>query len=159
ILPRSEILLHNGVAARHFRHESPTPAACFLLGAETGADRRAVHSTVPYPPLGSGSPLAYPCGMDFFSDNSVGASPRVMAASAAANDGSLSSYGKDDWTQAVEARFAAIFEHEVSVFLVLTGTAANALALASITRPWGAILAHQEAHVCEDECGAPEFFT
>lgn len=118
-----------------------------------------MHSRVPYPSLGSRLPLAYPCGMDFFSDNTVGASPRVMAAIAAANDGSLSSYGKDDWTQRVEARFAALFEHEVSVFLVLTGTAANALALASITRPWGAILAHQEAHVCEDECGAPEFFT
>lgn len=75
--------------------------------------------------------------MDFFSDNTAAASPRVMAALAAANAGSASSYGKDDWTSRVEERFAAIFEREVAVFLVLTGTAANALALASIVRPWG----------------------
>ncbi|MCO5091387.1 low specificity L-threonine aldolase [Bosea sp. (in: a-proteobacteria)] len=97
--------------------------------------------------------------MDFFSDNSVGASPRVMAALAAANAGSSTSYGKDAWTTRVEARFATLFERKVSAFLVLTGTAANALALASIVRPWGAILAHEEAHVVEDECGAPEFFS
>jgi len=97
--------------------------------------------------------------MDFFSDNTVGASPKVMAAIAAANDGSLLSYGKDDWTRRVEERFAALFEHEVAVFMVLTGTAANSLALASLVRPWGAVLAHREAHVCEDECGAPEFFS
>ncbi|CAM5210750.1 threonine aldolase [Bosea thiooxidans] len=97
--------------------------------------------------------------MEFFSDNTVGASPRVMAALAAANAGSLPSYGADDWTRRVEERFAALFEHEVSVFLVLTGTAANALALASLVRPWGAVLTHEEAHVVEDECGAPEFFT
>lgn len=97
--------------------------------------------------------------MDFFSDNTAAASPRVIAALAAANAGSASSYGKDDWTSHVEERFAAIFEREVAVFLVLTGTAANALALASIVRPWGAVITHEEAHVVEDECGAPEFFT
>jgi len=97
--------------------------------------------------------------MQFFSDNTAAASPRVMAALAAANDGNASPYGKDDWTRRVEERFAALFEREVSVFLVLTGTTANALALASIVRPWGAVLTHEEAHVVEDECGAPEFFT
>lgn len=97
--------------------------------------------------------------MDFFSDNTAAASPRVMAALAAANAGAASPYGKDEWTRRVEERFAAIFEREVAVFLVLTGTAANALALASIVRPWGAILTHEEAHVVEDECGAPEFFS
>ena len=97
--------------------------------------------------------------MDFFSDNTAAASPRVMAALAAANAATASPYGKDAWTARVEERFAAIFEREVAVFLVLTGTAANALALASIVRPWGAILTHEEAHVVEDECGAPEFFS
>jgi threonine aldolase len=97
--------------------------------------------------------------MNFFSDNTAAASPRVMAALAAANAGTAAPYGKDAWTARVEERFAALFEREVTAFLVLTGTAANALALASIVRPWGAILAHEEAHVVEDECGAPEFFT
>ena len=97
--------------------------------------------------------------MNFISDNTVGASANVMAAIAAANDGSASAYGTDIWTQKAESRFAEIFEHEVAVFLVTSGTAANALALASITRPWGAVLTHEESHVADDECGAPEFFS
>lgn len=97
--------------------------------------------------------------MNFISDNTAGASAPVMAAIAAANDGSASAYGTDAWTGRVERLFSEIFEHEVSVFLVASGTAANALALASITRPWGAVLTHEESHVADDECGAPEFFS
>jgi threonine aldolase len=51
-----------------------------------------------------------------------------------------------------------MFEREVAVFLVATGTAANSLALAHLTPPWGAVLCHEEAHIATDECGAPEFF-
>jgi len=97
--------------------------------------------------------------MNFISDNTVGASRNVMAAITAANEGWASAYGADAWTQKAESRFADVFEHEVAVFLVTSGTAANALALASITRPWGAVLAHEESHVAYDECGAPEFFS
>lgn len=97
--------------------------------------------------------------MNFISDNTAGASPNVMAAITAANQGSASAYGTDIWTQDAESRFADIFEHEVAVFLVTSGTAANALALASIARPWGAVLTHEESHVADDECGAPEFFS
>ena len=97
--------------------------------------------------------------MNFISDNIAGASPKVMAAIAAANDGPASAYGTDGWTQATERRIAEIFEHEVAVFLVTSGTAANALALASLTRPWGAVITHEESHVADDECGAPEFFS
>ncbi|GAU82880.1 low specificity L-threonine aldolase [Bosea sp. BIWAKO-01] len=96
--------------------------------------------------------------MNFISDNTAGASAPVMAAIAAANDGAAAAYGTDIWTQRVERLFAEVFEHEVSVFLVTSGTAANALALACLTRPWGAVLTHQESHVADDECGAPEFF-
>jgi threonine aldolase len=97
--------------------------------------------------------------MNFISDNTAGASAPVMAAIAAANDGAASAYGTDAWTKAIEALFAETFEHEVAVFLVASGTAANALALASVTRPWGAVLTHEESHVADDECGAPEFFS
>ena len=55
-------------------------------------------------------------------------------------------------------RFATIFEHDVAVFLVTTGTAANALALSAAVPPWGLCVCHEEAHVIDDECGAPEFF-
>jgi len=76
--------------------------------------------------------------MNFISDNTAGASAPVMAGIAAANDGAAAAYGTDAWTKRVEALFADVFEREVAVFLVTSGTAANALALASITRPCGA---------------------
>lgn len=97
--------------------------------------------------------------MDFASDNWAGASPRVRDALAAACNGVRPAYGNDDATKALQARFAEIFEHEVAMFLVPTGTAANSLALAALCPPYGAVLAHRHAHVVEDECGAPEFFT
>jgi threonine aldolase len=98
--------------------------------------------------------------MNFCSDNVAGAAPRIVAALAeAAAAGPAMPYGADAWTQAVEARFAEIFETEVAVFLVATGTAANALALAALAPAWGAVYCHPAAHVNVDECGAPELFT
>ena len=96
--------------------------------------------------------------MNFASDNAAGVAPEILAAIARASQGAALAYGRDDWTKRVEQRFAEIFEHEVAVFLVPTGTAANALALAHLTPPWGAVLCHAEAHIATDECGAPEFF-
>ncbi len=96
--------------------------------------------------------------MDFSSDNASGASPQILAALTAANQGPASAYGADVVTARLTQRLAAIFEHEVAVFPVATGTAANALALAALTPPWGIIYCHEEAHIAIDECGAPEFF-
>lgn len=96
--------------------------------------------------------------MNFASDNIVGASAQVLQAIVQANGGALPAYGNDEITKRVKSRFAEIFERDVSVFLVTTGTAANALALASAVPPWGLCICHQEAHVIDDECGAPEFF-
>ena len=96
--------------------------------------------------------------MNFASDNAAGIAPEILAAISRANDGAALAYGRDDWTKRVERRFAEIFQREVAVFLVPTGTAANALALAHLTPPWGAVLCHDEAHIATDECGAPEFF-
>jgi threonine aldolase len=96
--------------------------------------------------------------MQFASDNIVGASAPVLQALVKANAGALPAYGNDEITRRVKARFSEIFERDVSVFLVTTGTAANALALASAVPPWGLCICHQEAHVIDDECGAPEFF-
>ena len=97
--------------------------------------------------------------LNFASDNAVGASPKVMAAIAAANDGAALAYGNDAWTRRVDEAMSAMFEREVAVSLLPTGTGANALALACVTRPWGAVLTHEESHISDDECGAPEFFT
>jgi threonine aldolase len=96
--------------------------------------------------------------MDFSSDNAAGASPEIVAAIVAANAGTATAYGNDAVTARLAARFADLFEHEVAVFPVATGTAANALALAALTPPWGIVYCHEEAHVAIDECGAPEFF-
>jgi threonine aldolase len=96
--------------------------------------------------------------MNFASDNAAGIAPEILDAIARANEGSALAYGGDAVTARLERRFAEMFERDVAVFLVATGTAANALALAHLTLPWGAVLCHEEAHVAVDECGAPEFF-
>ena len=97
--------------------------------------------------------------MNFASDNTAGISPEILAALAAANDGAVGSYGADPITARLEARLTDLFEHEVAVFPVATGTAANALALAAVTPPWGAVLCHPLAHIACDEANAPEFYT
>jgi threonine aldolase len=96
--------------------------------------------------------------MNFASDNTAGAAPPILAALVEANHGFALGYGGDEVTARVARRIGEIFEREVAVFLVPTGTAANALALAHLSPPWGAVLCHVESHVIADECGAPEFF-
>lgn len=96
--------------------------------------------------------------MNFASDNTASVAPEIMAALNRANDGFALGYGNDDWTRRVETMFSALFKRDVAVFLVPTGTAANALALSHVTPPWGAVLCHEAAHIAVDECGAPEFF-
>lgn len=97
--------------------------------------------------------------MFFASDNGLGVSDKVMRAILAANDGPRLAYGRDDGTRAVERQLSDLFERDVAVFMVATGTAANGLALSLITPPWGIVLCHDESHVMEDECCGPEFFT
>ena len=97
--------------------------------------------------------------LDFASDNASGVSDVVMRALLEANAGYAPAYGADPFTQEAQARLSALFERECAVFLVATGTASNALALAALCPPWGAVFAHEDAHVMGDECGAPEFFT
>ena len=98
--------------------------------------------------------------MSFTSDNTQPAAPEIMAALMRANAGYAPSYGADAATGRVRQQVAALFEApQAEVHLVATGTAANALALACLAPPWGAVYCHAEAHVNSDECGAPEFYT
>ncbi|WP_102961193.1 threonine aldolase family protein [Mangrovicella endophytica] len=97
--------------------------------------------------------------MIFASDNWSGAHPAITASLTAHAGGMASAYGSSELDKAVERRFNEIFEKEVAVFFVGTGTAANSLSFAAVNRPGGVVLCHREAHVVEDECGAPEFFT
>lgn len=96
--------------------------------------------------------------MNFASDNTAPVAPDILDAIVQANRGYSLGYGNDEWTTRVEQRFAEVFEREVAVFMVPTGTAANALALAQVSPPWGVVFCHAESHIATDECGAPEFF-
>lgn len=95
----------------------------------------------------------------FKSDNTSPVAPPILAALTAANRGYTGGYGDDPWTERLNARFGEVFEREVRVFPVATGTAANALSLATLVPPYGSVLCHAEAHIVRDECGAPEFMT
>jgi threonine aldolase len=96
--------------------------------------------------------------VNFLSDNAAPVAPAILDAIVQANVGFAAAYGDDDSTRSVEHRLSELFERELAVFLVTTGTASNALALAHLIPPWGAVLCHADSHIATDECGAPEFF-
>jgi threonine aldolase len=75
--------------------------------------------------------------VNFLSDNAAPVAPAVLEAIVQANDGFAVAYGDDEWTRSVERHLSQLFEREVEAFLVPTGTAANVLALAHLTPPWG----------------------
>lgn len=97
--------------------------------------------------------------MFFASDNWAGAHPRIAESLAREATGYAAAYGTSDLDRRMEERFNDLFQREVAVFFVGTGTAANSLALASVAKPGGVTFCHSEAHVTADECGAPEFLT
>ena len=98
--------------------------------------------------------------MGFASDTTAPVAPEILAAILAANEGYARSYGDDALTSRVRDRIREVFEApEAAVFLVPSGTAANALSLALLSDPWSAIYCHGDSHIAADECGAPEFFT
>jgi threonine aldolase len=95
----------------------------------------------------------------FYSDNTASVAPELLAALAAANDGPQKAYGDDPWTLQLDQAFSEFFGKPVRAFVVTTGTAANALSLATLSPPYGNVFAHTGAHVVEDECGAVEFYS
>lgn len=98
--------------------------------------------------------------MNFGSDNTSGAHPKVMEALLAANAGHAPAYGADDWTARAIARLREVFEApKAEVWMVASGTATNALALASVSKPWGKIFCHKGAHVETSECNAVPFYS
>ncbi|ROR32846.1 threonine aldolase family protein [Inmirania thermothiophila] len=94
-------------------------------------------------------------GPGFASDNYAPMCPEALEALVRANEGPAPAYGADAWTARAEAAIAAWFEAECRVFFVGTGTAGNALALATLARPYERVLCHEAAHAIHDECGAP----
>ncbi|MBG0857415.1 low specificity L-threonine aldolase [Streptomyces spinoverrucosus] len=100
-----------------------------------------------------------PTARIFSSDNTAGASPEIVDAVTRAAAGQAQPYGADSITGDVRRRLCEIFECDVDVLIVSTGSAANALSLAALTPPWGSVLCHRDSHINNDECGAPEFYT
>ncbi len=95
----------------------------------------------------------------FASDNVAGACPEVLDAILKANEGDSTPYGNDPISTELQDKFSEIFEKEVIVFPTASGTAANALALSTMTPSYGNIYCHKMSHINTDECGAPEFYT
>ncbi len=96
--------------------------------------------------------------MRFISDNAAPACPAALTALSDVNVVDTA-YDGDAYSRGLDARFSALFETEVRALWVTTGTAANALALAALCPPHGAVVCHRQAHIQNDECGAPGFFT
>ncbi|MEZ5293683.1 MAG: beta-eliminating lyase-related protein [Vicinamibacterales bacterium] len=97
--------------------------------------------------------------MDFASDNVHGVDDAILDALRDANGGTARAYGYDPRTAAAEQRLRDVFACDLAAYLVVTGTAANSLALAACCPPYGAVVCHAEAHITTDECGAPELYT
>ncbi len=95
---------------------------------------------------------------DFASDNTAPATPEAMAALMAANSGFASGYGSDETTSHAADLVRGLLDADAEVRFVASGTAANAIALSALCRPFEAVAAHEHAHVCTDEAGAPGFF-
>jgi threonine aldolase len=96
--------------------------------------------------------------LNFRSDNESPAAPAILAAVQAANRGSAWAYAEDHFSERLDAAFSELFETRATVLPVSTGTVANSIALAAVTPPWGSVFCHRNAHILNDECGAPEFF-
>ncbi|AHE56803.1 threonine aldolase family protein [Sphingomonas sanxanigenens] len=96
--------------------------------------------------------------MRFFSDNAASVCQPVLDAMAAANRADTA-YDGDSLSRGLDDAFGGLFGTPVTVLWVATGTAANSLALAALCPPYGGVVCHRDAHIQNDECGAPEFFT
>jgi len=97
--------------------------------------------------------------MNFKSDNEAPAHPAMLEAIARANQGMATAYADDEWSRRLNQAFSERFETECTVLPLATGTAANSITLAAMAPAWGAVMCHRNAHIANDEGGAPEFYT
>lgn len=96
--------------------------------------------------------------IEFRSDNAAPAADYVLEAIGQANIGAAPAYGGDQITAALQQRVSEVFGREARVFPVLTGTAANALGLAAMCPPWGAVICHEVGHILTSEAAATSAF-
>ncbi len=96
---------------------------------------------------------------NFRSDNEAPVHPDIMQSMLDVNHGYSESYGYDELSETLTARFQQLFGCWCAVLPLTTGTAANGIAAALTTPPYGALYCHPNSHINVDECGAPEFFS
>ncbi|MEQ9040311.1 MAG: low specificity L-threonine aldolase [Silicimonas sp.] len=98
--------------------------------------------------------------MHFASDNAGPIHPKILEALAAANEGWAVGYGNDALTERAIGRVRDAFEAtQAAVYFTATGTACNSILLATFAKPYEIIFCTPEAHIHEDECNAPEFYS
>jgi threonine aldolase len=94
----------------------------------------------------------------FASDNNSPVHPAVIEAIVSANQGHTLAYGADYYTERATEKFKQVFGAECEPFFLFTGTGANVLSVAALTRPYNAVICAKSAHLNGAECGAPEKF-
>lgn len=97
--------------------------------------------------------------MNFISDNIAPCAGPILEALLKANEGVESPYGEDRFTLKLKEKASAIFERDLDIFPIATGTAANSVAIAAMTPAWGGVYCHDTAHIHTTECNAPEFYS
>lgn len=97
--------------------------------------------------------------LEFRSDNAAGVAPHILDAVVDANEGSALAYGDDELTALLQERVSEVFEREAFAFPVVSGTAANAIALSAMCPPWGAVLCSDQAHILVNEAAATSMFS
>ena len=140
----------------HDRNGSPTQAVRHNFLQFTSARERIASATKSDADC---SLISNGASMNFGSDNGAGVAPQILDAVVASSRVYAPAYGADEYTERAQALLSEAFETKVAAFLVATGTAANALALSALVNPWDAVFCHGEAHIHDDECGAPELFS
>ena len=90
------------------------------------------------------------------SDNASGVHPEVLRMIHTANVGHAVAYGEDEYTRKAREVFRSHFGETTRAYFVGTGTAANILALQSVTQSFEAVICADSSHLHRDECGAPE---
>lgn len=97
--------------------------------------------------------------MNFASDNWAGAHRAISERLVKESGKHWTPYGESELDHQVEKKLSKLFERDVKVFFVATGTAANSLSLAAVRKTGGIIFCHPDAHIMHHEGGAVEFMT
>lgn len=97
--------------------------------------------------------------MNFASDNVSPFCPEILEALTKEAAANAPAYGGDETSKQLDAAFSELFDKEVAVIPVATGTAANCISLSALVSPYGGVVCHHEAHINEDESTGVAFFT